>query len=282
MSDGSVRDRVAIMTGAGRGLGRAMTLGLLKAGARVCMVEVDQDVLDDAAKEAQKIGGERAVIAIRADVAKRDDARMIVDRTRKELGGLHILMNNAAIGPQAAGPGYMTNPGKLWNLDPETWRRTVEANTTGPFTMMQAVAPHLVQQKWGRILTVTTSLDTMTRGGIGAYGPAKAGAEAMMAVISEELEGSGVTANVLVPGGPANTRMIPNEGVYAKRSELIQPDVMVPPLLWLCSTAADKVNARRFRAAAWDTKLAPEKAAEIAGAPIAWLGLGRQSIHPGR
>jgi 3-oxoacyl-[acyl-carrier protein] reductase len=280
VTEPNVRDKVVIVTGAGRGLGKAMTLGLVKAGARVTMVELDRDVLEAAAKEAKSAGGEKCVIAVAADVTKRDDAKKIVEQTIASHGGLHVLMNNAAIGPQAGNSSYMVAPKKFWEVDPEIWRRTLEVNATGVFTMCQAVLPHLIAQKWGRVLTVTTSLDTMTRGGIGAYGPAKASAEAMMAVISDEVAGTGVTANVLVPGGPANTRMIPNEGVYAKRDQLIQPEVMVPPLLWLCSPAADGVNARRFRAAAWDPKIAPEKAAEAAGAPIAWTGLGRQSIHP--
>jgi len=280
VTEPNVRDKVVIVTGAGRGLGKAMSLGLLKAGAKVAMVELDGDVLAEAAKEAKAIGGDKSVIAVAADVTKRDDARKIVDQAISALGGLHVLMNNAAIGPQAGNASYMVAPKKFWEIDPEMWRRTLEVNATGVFTMCQAVLPHFLKQNWGRVLTVTTSLDTMTRGGIGAYGPAKASAEAMMAVISDEVAGTGVTANVLVPGGPANTRMIPGEGVYAKRDQLIQPEVMVPPLLWLCSPAADKVNARRFRAAAWDPKIAPEKAAEAAGAPIAWTGLGRQSIHP--
>ena len=100
-------------------------------------------------------------------------------------------------------------------------------------------------------------------------------------ILAHELEGTGVTANVLVPGGRANTRMIPSDGKFADRSLLIQPDVMVAPILWLASRATDAVNGRRFRAALFDPKLPPEEAAKAAGAPVAWRELGGQAIHYG-
>ena len=100
-----------------------------------------------------------------------------------------------------------------------------------------------------------------------------------MSVLAHEVEGTGVTANVLVPGGRANTRMIPSDGRFVDRSLLIQPEVMIAPIRWLTSRAADQVNGRRFRAALFDPALSPEKAAEASGAPVAWRDLGGQAIH---
>ena len=90
---------------------------------------------------------------------------------------------------------------------------------------------------------------------------------------------SGVTANVLVPGGAANTRMVPT-AQEPDRAKLIAPDVMVPPLLWLCSNESDGINGQRFIGMRWDKTLPPAEAAEKAGAPAAWQQLGRQSIRP--
>ena len=87
-----------------------------------------------------------------------------------------------------------------------------------------------------------------------------------------------MTANVLIPGGRANTRMIPADGKYADRKYLIQPEVMRAPIVWLASRATDKVNGRRFRAALFDPDLPPEQAAEKSGAPVAWRDLGGQRI----
>ena len=118
----------------------------------------------------------------------------------------------------------------------------------------------------------------MVRGGYLLYGSSKAAAESAMAVLAAEVEGTGVTSNVLVPGGVTNTPLVGNDA--GDRAKMLQPDIMVPPLLWLVSPAADGVNARRFVAADWDTSLPPAKAAEKAGVPIAWLGIARMPIEP--
>jgi hypothetical protein len=88
-----------------------------------------------------------------------------------------------------------------------------------------------------------------------------------------------VTANVLVPGGATDTRLVPRTAA-PDRSKLISPEVMVAPLIWLCSAASDGVNGQRFIGAKWDDKLPPTEAAKNAGAPMAWQQLGDQAIMP--
>jgi NAD(P)-dependent dehydrogenase (short-subunit alcohol dehydrogenase family) len=101
----------------------------------------------------------------------------------------------------------------------------------------------------------------------------------MLTALAQEIEGTGVTANVLVPGGAADTRLVPR-AMVPDRSALIVPEVMIAPLVWLCSNSADGVNGQRFIAMKWDAKLPPEEAAKNAGAPAAWQQLGRQAIGP--
>ena len=156
---------------------------------------------------------------------------------------------------------------------------TEAGRVVAPFLMTRAVLPTLLAQRWGRIINVTTSLDIMWRGMMQPYGASKAANEAMLAALAQELDGTGVTANVLVPGGAADTRMVSRTAV-PDRSTLIAPEVMVKPLVWLCSNASDGVNGQRFIAAKWDTKVPPEQAAKNAAAPAAWQQLGRQSINP--
>ena len=146
--------------------------------------------------------------------------------------------------------------------------------------MTKAVMPKLLSQGWGRIINVTTSLDTMTNFTNGAYGPSKAGAEALATMIAGGVEGTGITCNVLIPGGPADTRMISATGVYADRDKLIQPEVMVPPLLHLLSEDGSSVNNRRFRAALWDPELDANTNLKKSGDPIAWPQLGGKAIRP--
>jgi NAD(P)-dependent dehydrogenase (short-subunit alcohol dehydrogenase family) len=143
--------------------------------------------------------------------------------------------------------------------------------------MARAVLPHMLAAKRGRIVTVTTSLGTMVREGSLLYGSSKAAAESAMAVLSADLSGTGVTSNVLVPGGVTNTPLV---GEAGNRDKMLQPEIMVRPALWLMSDEAAAVNGRRFIAADWDTSLPDAQAAEKAGAPIAWGGIARMPIEP--
>jgi 3-oxoacyl-[acyl-carrier protein] reductase len=271
--------KTAIVTGAGRGLGKTMTLALLRAGANVTMVERDADVLDEAAREAGAIEGAQSVLAHQGDVTSEQDAAGAVGATIERFGGFDVLVNNAALGPQTFHASNLAPRPKIWEIDIDLWRLVLAVNAGGPFIMSRAALPHMLARGWGRIINVTTSLDTMTRPGMGAYGPAKACAEAFTASLAGDLAGTGVSANVLIPGGRADTRMIPSDGEFTDRGLLVQRDVMAAPVVWLASNASDGVNDMRFRAALFDPELAPQQAAEAAGAPIAWPQLGNQAVR---
>jgi NAD(P)-dependent dehydrogenase (short-subunit alcohol dehydrogenase family) len=270
--------KIAIVTGAGRGLGRAMTLGLLDAGASVAAVELDAPALEktqDAAEDRK--AGER-FYGIVADVSWDDSGSKILRATMDRFGRLDILINNAGLSTGLI-RGEGKPVGKLWETTPEEFRRIIAVNVVAPFLLTRAVLPALLAQRWGRIVNVTTSLDTMWKTLLQPYGGSKAANEAHLTAMAQELEGTGVTANVLVPGGAADTRLVPRSAA-PDRSKLIAPAVMVPPLIWLCSNASDGVNGQRFIGARWDEKLAPAEAAKIAGAPMAWQQLGSQAVLP--
>lgn len=270
----SLEGKVAMVTGAGRGLGRAMAKGLLERGAKVAMVERDRDALDDA------VSGLDA-LALAGDVTKHVDAGLMFDKTRVAFGAIHILVNNAGLGPQRFRDTDRSNVKKVWEIDPEDWLLYLQVNVGSHFVMTRAAMRYMRAQNWGRIVNVTTSLETMIDPANGAYGPSKAAAEALASMIAGGLDDvNGVTCNVLIPGGPADTRMISPTGIYADRSKLIRPEVMVPPLLYLVSEEGGEVNGRRIRAALWDPNRSSGENLERAGAPIAWPQLGGQAIHP--
>ena len=281
MQEKPLQGKVAIVTGAGSpiGMGRAMTVALVGAGARVAMMDINETWLEQTANDLREIGGDDCVITVVADVSSPDDAETAVSQTVAELGGVHILVNNAGTNPRVLGlgPAARTN---FWETSPEAWSKVVAINFSGQFFMARAVVTHMLAQQWGRIIGVTTSLDTMYRQMGSPYGPAKAGHEALIATMAGELEGTGVTANVLVPGGPTNTNLIVRDTEY-DRGELIQPEAMQAPVVWLASDQSKDVNGRRFIAYYWDEDLPIEQRLEKAGAPAAWPQLGRQMVSPG-
>ncbi len=276
---GSLDGKVAIVTGAGRGLGRVMALGLLDAGARVAAAELDLPALDETQGAADERGAADRFLGIVADVTHDDSGPKIVHATTERFGRLDILVNNAGINISMFRRQDVKDTAKFWEVTPEQFRRIIDVNIIATFLMTRAALPVMLKQHWGRIINVTTSLDMMWRAEMQPYGGSKAANEAHLLAMALELEGTGVTANVLVPGGAANTRMVPR-GMAPDRSKLIDPAVMVAPLLWLCSNASDGITGQRFIAMRWDKNLPPVEAAKKAGAPAAWQQLGRQAIMP--
>jgi NAD(P)-dependent dehydrogenase (short-subunit alcohol dehydrogenase family) len=273
--------RVAIVTGAAGGIGQALVRALLGAGMQVAAVDLSAGGLGGVAAAARETGREGALLAIAADLGRDDAAADIVARTRSHFGRVDILVNNAGIGQATLRVDNWQRPIRFWDITADDWRRFVAVHTTAPLLLAQAVVPEMTRAGWGRIVNVTTSLGTMVRSGSPTYGPSKAALEALSAIMAKDLEGSGVTVNVLVPGGVTNTAMVPMEAGF-ERAEMIQPEVMAPPLLWLVSDAAQGVTGRRFLAVHWDSALPPEKAAEKAGAPVAWTGIATMPIEPPR
>ena len=271
--------RVAIITGAGRGIGRAMALGLIEAGLRVLASDIDADVLESLRRDAESRGPGERIAILAADVGRDESAEAIVGAALARFGRLDVLVNNAGLGPNTVRPGAV--PGKDFrDMAPADFRRIIEVNTIAPFLMTRAAVKPMIEQRWGRIINVTTSLDSMWRKGMLPYGGSKAANEAHCCIMAEELQGTGVTVNILVPGGPVNTRLVGNSFTDEQKRRLIQPEIMVPPLLWLVSDEANAVTGRRFIAAFWDRALPAAEAAETCGAPMAWQQLGHQAIFP--
>jgi len=273
--------RAAIVTGAAGGIGRALVKGMLGAGIRVAAVDRTRDGLDVVTAAAREQGREANLLTIEADLSRETAIADIVGQARGRFGAVDILVNNAGIGQATLRPGNWQQPLRFWDITADQWRQFVAVHTTAPLLLAQAVVPEMTGRKWGRIVNVTTSLGTMIRSGSPTYGPSKAALEAFSAIMSKDLDGTGVTVNVLVPGGVTNTPMVPQEAGF-DRQDMIQPEVMAPPLVWLVSDAAGGVSGRRFLAVHWDPALPPAQAADKAGAPVAWTSIATMPIEPPR
>src|ERR1700692_199968 len=243
MTDGILSGKTAIVTGAGRGLGRSMALGLARAGANVVLTAArNRREIDLVAEEAAQSTTAGAVRQLLADVASEEDCQRVVSETVREFGGVHILVNNAGRGMRFVSEKFFDTPTKFWETDPAVWRMIIDTNVNGPFLMSRACVPAMLKQRWGRIVNISINHETMRRRGFSPYGPSKAALESETIIWAQDLADSGVTVNALSPGGATLTGMIPKSFPDHLRSKLLDPSVMVPPLQWLASTKSDGVT----------------------------------------
>jgi 3-oxoacyl-[acyl-carrier protein] reductase len=241
-----LRERAAIVTGGGRGIGRSIALGYARAGADVVISAARHRAEADAvvAEGATLPGG---IEAIRADVTVQRDVERLVERALSLRGRIDVLVNNAARGMRFVNEQFMTEPRPFWEADPTAWRMVMETNTTGVFLMSRAALPSMLAAGGGNIINVTVNQATMVRRGFSPYGPSKAALEAMTEVWAQELEGTGVVINLLAPGGATATGMIPDSAPAG--IELLSPEIVVPGALHLAVTER---SGQRIVAAEWD------------------------------
>jgi 3-oxoacyl-[acyl-carrier protein] reductase len=266
----SLEGRVAIVTGGGRGLGRAMTLGLARAGATVIAAAHIAEDFETLANENCAPG---KIVPLTVDLRRATDC----DRTiaaAQDAGGPDILVNNAGLTFTYAQPDRFRRgaPYKFWDIGDEVVENIFAVNVLAADRLARRAAPLMVARGWGRILNVTTMLQTMNRPGHHPYGPSKAGLEMASEVWSKDVAGTGVTVNVLNPGWGANTPGMADEARENSRTgkipKLLEPEQMVPPLLWFCSRATDHVNGIRVDARLWDPELPADEAARKSARPI--------------
>ena len=242
----------AIVTGGGRGIGRAIVLGLAQAGIQVLATAARElTEVEAVAREVRVQCGEARVVPVRADVTREEECAMAVEMAVARFGRLDILVNNAGRGMKYVSDTFMTKPSRFWEVDPETWRMVIDTNVNGPFLMARCAAPEMVKAGWGRIINISMNHETMRRAGFSPYGPSKAALESETIIWAQDLAGTGVTVNALLPGGATLTGMMPDTVPDEVRSNLLHPSIMVPPLLWLVSNATDGITGRRFIASTW-------------------------------
>ncbi len=272
-STGPSRDRpVALVTGATGGLGRIITRALLDAGLRVVASATRPDRLESL---LEGVAAEHAV-AVAADLGDAGDRDRLVAAARDAYGRVDVLVNNAALVPAHLWKDWdVTGEPAPWTLDDDLHRRFLETNTVAPQALVAAFAPAMVERGWGRVVNVTTSLDSMLR--LWPYGASKAALEAATAVLAMRLEGTGVTANALLPGGHASDepRRSPSGEIV---HDALPPSIMAAPTRWLASRASDGVTARRILAVRWDPDLPAGEMAADAVFPIAWTGHGPGTV----
>ena len=240
-----LNDRIAIVTGGGRGIGRSIAEAFAHEGAKVVITAARQK--NEIEEVASRIGG----VAFLADVSKKDDVQTLIESVVSNFGRIDILVNNAGRGMKFVNDSFMTEPKPFWEADPDMWRMVIDTNVNGVFLMTRAVIPHMLKRRFGRIINISMNYETMKRKGFTPYGPSKAALESMSIIWAQELESTGITLNILLPGGATNTGMIPDAFSEAQRKKLIDPAIMGPPAVYLASDDASGINGQRIIAIEW-------------------------------
>lgn len=273
MPASSPRGRVVLLTGAAGGIGWAMTDALLAAGHSVAAVDRDQAALDRLT--AQHGAAKDRLYPIVTDLASEAGCQSAVTAARAKFGSIEAVINNAGIGMSSIRPDAEVRAPGIEELTPQIWDRFMAIFVRAPIVLVRALLPDMKRSGFGRIVNNTTSYVTMLR--VLPYGAAKAALESMSAVWAKELEGSGITVNVLVPGGPTDTALIADEAGWP-RDKMLRPEIMGPPAAWLISDGANGFSGRRITAARWDAKLPAAEAAQRSSRAIGWPELSSDAV----
>ena len=271
---------VAIVTGGLRGLGRAMSLGLARTGHPVVAVGHIAGDAGEMAAEAAALQLRDLLVPLIADLRRPDECDRVVAAARARFGRVDILVNNAGLTFTYIDPARFRRDSKqlFFQVGDEIVENVVATNYLAADRMARRVALAMVEAGWGRIVNVTTKLDTMNRTGTHPYGATKAALEMATEVWAKDVAGTGLTVNIVNPGAGANTPGMAEEMRQASREgkvpRLVEPDEMVPPLLYVVSREADAINGYRFDANAWDVRLPAAEAAKKAGRPAGFI------LHP--
>jgi gluconate 5-dehydrogenase len=242
-----------LVTGGTSGLGLAMAAALAEAGATVALTG------RSGGRARMVAAGLSGAVGIELDVRDDSSVARAVDEAWSTLGGVDMLVNNAGIGMRTVNERFMTHPQGFWEVPPAGFRAVIDTNLTGYFLVAREVTPRMLTAGGGRLVNIAVSESTMHRAGFVPYGPSRAGSEALSRIMAADLRDTGVTVNLLLPGGATATGMLPGDAVPDGR-RILDPAVMGPPIVWLASDEAAGVHDERIVAADFDRWLRDRRA----------------------
>lgn len=230
-----LKGNIAIITGASRGIGRAVALKFAREGAKVVAVSRNSSLLDSLIAEAAKEEG--AVIKIVADISNETECRRVIEETLSRYGRLDTLVNNA---------GLLGSRVELTSIDPGEWRSVFDTNVTGLFMLSRLAALKMREAGTGSIINVTSGVVRHPLPRWGAYLPSKFAVEGLTLMLAEELKASGVRVNMVDPGR-TNTDMIESAFPDTPRTTFKSPEDAVEPFVFLASGESRRVTGTRIR-----------------------------------
>ncbi len=229
-----LQGKVALVTGASQGLGRALALAYAKEGASLVINSRSEEGIRPVAGEIEGLGVD--VLAVAADVSKDEDARRLVDEATSRFGGIDVLVNNAGLlGPRVV----------IEEYPEDEWRRVIDANLTGPYLVCRAAIPRL--RGGASIINVVSGVSVEGRAGWGAYSVSKFGVEGLSQILAAELEDRGIRSNAVDPGGmrtDMRAAAYPEEDPRTR----ITPEDNTAVFVYLASDESKDVTGQRFKA----------------------------------
>jgi NAD(P)-dependent dehydrogenase (short-subunit alcohol dehydrogenase family) len=242
-----LKDQVALVTGGGRGLGRAIALHLAQAGARVAVSARSSDQIGETVHLIESAGG--AALAVTADVSDPAAVGRMIETVQQKLGPVDVLVNNAGTG----GPF-----GPIWENDPLQWWNSFEVNVRGPFLCCHAILPGMVERRRGRIINVASGAGTRPIPYMSSYVAGKCALIRFTEVLAAESESHGVAAFSIQPGtvrtamadeilrSPEALRWFPWFKSIFDEGKNVPPDFAANLVLYLASGRADMLSGRFF------------------------------------
>ncbi len=226
--------KVALITGASQGLGKALALAYAEKGAKIVINSRSESSIKPVAEEAEGKGAE--VLALAADVSDGDDVRRLVDAAVERFGRIDVLVNNAGVlGPRVA----------IEEFPEDEWRKVIDANLTGPYLVSKASIPHMPEG--ASIINVVSGVSVEGRAEWGAYSVSKFGIEGLTQILAAELEERGIRANAVDPGG-MRTDMRASAYPEEDPETRITPEENTDVFLYLASDESKGVTGERFKA----------------------------------